>query len=85
VNSPFLWKSIWKFKTSLRVAFFVLKTALGKILILDNLRKMNVIVVDWCCMCKKSWESIDYLLHCKVARELWSLHFQLFGVVWVMP
>jgi hypothetical protein len=25
-----------------------------KILILDNLKKMNIIVVDWCCMCKKS-------------------------------
>jgi hypothetical protein len=75
-------ESIWKFKTSSRVAFFMWKTDLGKIL--DNLRKMNVIVV-WCCMRKKSGESIDHLLLlCKVA-ELWSLHFQLFGVVWVMP
>jgi len=28
--------------------------ALGKILTLDNLRKMNVIVVDLCYICKKS-------------------------------
>jgi hypothetical protein len=54
--------------------------ALGKILILDNLRKQNVIVVDLCCMCKKSGKSIDYiLLHCKVARDLWSLLFHFFG------
>jgi hypothetical protein len=32
-------------------------TALGKILTLDNLRKINVIVVDWCLMCKKNWKS----------------------------
>jgi hypothetical protein len=38
---------------------------------LDNLRKKNVMVVEWCCMYKKSGESIDYLLiHCEVAKEL---------------
>jgi hypothetical protein len=52
---------------------------------LDNLRKWNVIVVDWCCMCKKNVESIDYLLHCEVERDLWSLPFNLFGIGWVMP
>lgn len=36
-------------------------------------------------MCKKSGESIDHLLfHFKLARELWSSPFQLFGVAWVM-
>jgi hypothetical protein len=53
-SSPFPWKSIWRVKAPLRVAFFVWTTTLGKILTLDNLRKRNVIVVDWCCMCKKS-------------------------------
>jgi hypothetical protein len=24
---------------------------------MDNLRKKHIIVVDWCCMCKKSGES----------------------------
>jgi hypothetical protein len=43
-------------------------------------------VVEWCCMCKKSGESIDHLLiHCEVARDLWSYMFNLFGVEWVMP
>jgi hypothetical protein len=37
-------------------------------------------------MCKKSRESIDHLLfYCKIARELRSLLFHLFGVDWVMP
>jgi hypothetical protein len=83
--SPFSWKSIWSGKALLRVAFFVW-TALGKILTLDNLRKRNIIVVDWCCMCKRSGESIDYLfLHCEVARELWIALFCLFGVEWIIP
>jgi hypothetical protein len=60
--------------------------ALGKIMTLDKLKKRNVIMVDWCCMCKRSGESIDHLLlHCEVARELWTLIFLLFEVEWIMP
>ena len=65
------WKSIWKSKAPTRVAFFVWMAVLGKILTLDNLRKKNIIVMEWCCMCKYSGESIDHLLlHCEVAIEL---------------
>ena len=81
----FPWKSIWRVKTPLRVSFFVW-TALGKILTLDNLKKRNVVLVDWCCMCKKSGDSIDHILfHCEVARELWSSLLNVFCVVLVMP
>jgi hypothetical protein len=53
---------------------------------LDNLGKRNVMVVEWCCMCKKSGVSIDpLLLHCEVARDLWSYILKLFGAEWVMP
>lgn len=57
--------------------------ALGKkILILENLRKRHVIVVDWCCICKRSGKTIDQLLlHCEVTRELWVLILHLFGVM----
>jgi hypothetical protein len=59
--------------------------SLGKILTLDNLRKRGLIVVEWCYMCKRSGESINHLLlHCEVARTLWSVLFSLFGVKWVM-
>jgi hypothetical protein len=34
-------------------------TALEKILTLDNLRKMHVIVVGLCYMCKRSGETIN--------------------------
>jgi hypothetical protein len=54
-NGPsFPWKSIWHVKAPTRVAFFVWSAALGKILTHDNLRKRNVVVIEWCCMCKKN-------------------------------
>jgi hypothetical protein len=53
---------------------------------MDNLRKRHVIVVDWCCMCKKSGESVDHLLlHCEMANALWNTIFSLVGLLWVMP
>jgi hypothetical protein len=79
------WKSIWKSKAPPMVAFFVWTAALGKILTMDNLRKKNIIVAEWCCMCKKSGESIVHLLlHCEVAMEVWNMVCHLFGVMWVM-
>jgi hypothetical protein len=86
-NGPsFPWKSIWRVKAPIRVAFFVWSTALGKILTHDILRKRIFVVIDWCCMCKKNGESMDHLLlHCEVARDLWSYIFSLFGIEWVMP
>uniref|UniRef100_A0A2N9IHE7 Reverse transcriptase zinc-binding domain-containing protein n=1 Tax=Fagus sylvatica TaxID=28930 RepID=A0A2N9IHE7_FAGSY len=82
---PFPWKSIWKAKVPPRVAFFSWTAALGRLLTIDNLRKRHLILVDWCCMCKRSGESVDHLLlHCPMAWDLWSV-LGLFGVHWVMP
>jgi hypothetical protein len=82
----FPWKSIWKEKVPPRIAFFSWTAALGKLLTIDNLRKRHLIIVDWCCLCKSSGESVDHLLlHCSLAWELWSMVFGLFGVCWVMP
>jgi hypothetical protein len=84
-SSFFPWKSIWRLKTLIRVAFFVWTAALGKILTVDNLRKRRIIIVDWCCMCKHQGDSVDnLLLHCDMARELWSMVLCLFGVQRVM-
>jgi hypothetical protein len=53
--------------------------------LIDNLRKRYIIIVDWCCMCKVSGESVDHLLlHCSIAWGLWSLVFSMFGVNWVL-
>jgi hypothetical protein len=86
IHSSFPWKNIWKVKVPSRVAFFMWPATLGKIITLDNLRKMNIIVMEWCYVCKNCGESIDHLFtHCMIATKLWSIILQLFVVVWVMP
>jgi hypothetical protein len=60
--------------------------ALGKILTHDNLRKREIITVDWCCMSKNNGESVAHiLLHCPIARELWDMLLCLLGVTGVIP
>jgi hypothetical protein len=82
----FPWKSIWRTKVPLEVAFFAWAVVLGKILTLDNLRKMRAIVIDRCCMCKKNEEFVYHLLlHCNVACVLWNAIFSRFSLSWVMP
>jgi hypothetical protein len=81
----FPWKGIWRVKALKWVSFFVWTAALGKILAHDNLRRRHIVVVEWCCMCKKNGESIDHLLYCDVARVVWCSFYRLFGVEWVMP
>jgi hypothetical protein len=82
----FLWNGIWRVKAPKWVTFFVWTTALGKILTHDNLRRRVIVVVEWRVMCKKHGESVNHLLlHCDVARVVWSYFYSLFGVEWVMP
>ena len=69
-----------------RVAFFFWIAALGNIITINNLQKQKILILDWCCMCKRNGESVDHLLilfpH---ASDLWSMVFTLFGIYWVMP
>ena len=82
----FPWRSIWRPKVPSRVAFFLCTAALVQILAVDNMRKRHVLVINWCCMCKRSAKMVDHLvLHCSSARELWSMVFSLFGIQWTMP
>ena len=79
----FPWKSIWMVKVPSKMVFFVWTAGLLKILIVNNLHKRHILIVDWCCMCKCSGEFIDHLLpHCSMATDKWSFVFTL---SWVMP
>ena len=53
---------------------------LRKCLMIDNLHKRKVWILDWCYMCKRNGESVDHLfLHCPLASDLWSM---VFGPFW---
>jgi hypothetical protein len=53
---------------------------------MDNLRKRHVIVVDWCCMCKRGEEFVDHLLfHCEIVSALSSAVFSHVGLALAMP
>ncbi|KAG6733581.1 hypothetical protein I3842_01G232100 [Carya illinoinensis] len=48
--------------------------------------KRDIMVMDWCYICKKSGESTDHLLlHCEIAMTLWNEVFTQLGLAWVMP
>lgn len=75
----FPWNSIWRNKVSLRASFFVWTAIIGKILTMYISRK-HVIVVDWCCMCKKSSKFVDHLLfHYKIASAYRVLFLNRLG------
>ena len=84
-EQPFPWKITWRSKALPRVTFFGWTAALGKILIIDHLRKTKIRITDFCCMCKCKGESVDHIfLHFPIASDLWSMILDLFGVSWVM-
>jgi hypothetical protein len=72
----FPWKSKWKAKDPPWVAFFTWTVSLGRILTADNLRRRNIILMNWCCMCKVDGESVIIcfciVLWLKVCR-IWFL------------
>ena len=82
----FPWKLLWKPKVPPKVSFLFGQRLWEKFLTIDNLRSRKVVVVDWCCMCKRNGVITDHLLlHCPVSQELWNTVCSLFGVHWVMP
>ena len=79
--SHFPWKSIWRSKALSRVVFFTWMAVLEKILTFDNLKKMNLIVINRCYLCKSNGETIDHhLLHCEIACSLWYAIFSQVGL-----
>ncbi|XP_059671114.1 uncharacterized protein LOC132316672 [Cornus florida] len=77
-------KAIWRPKAPLKVAFFFWTAAWGSILTVDNLRKRSHVVVNRCCLCKTTGESVNHLLiQCSEARDVWSMLLGAFGLPWV--
>lgn len=80
-GTPFPLKTIWRIEVLLRVTFFAWSATLKKILTMENVRKLHVIVVDWCCMCKRNGEFMDHLfIHCDVVCTLWNAIFNRVGL-----
>lgn len=67
------------------MTIFLAWTSLKKILTMKNLQKCRVIILDYCCICKKSGKTVDHLLlHSEVARVLWVALFNRLELAWVM-
>ncbi|KAF5461636.1 hypothetical protein F2P56_017715 [Juglans regia] len=85
-NIPFPWRRIWRNKAPPKAVFFTWTSALGRILTTDNLRKRRIVILDWCCMCKRSGETVEHLLlHCETSRALWVEVFSRIELSFVMP
>ena len=83
VGSVLVWETVLVCEGSLKAAFFVDShhSCFGKILIVNNPRKWEKIIIDWCYMCKSSDNTVYHLLlHFFFNSELWSLVSSLNGV-----
>lgn len=59
---------------------------ISTILIIHNLRKRKMIVVNTCPICLVDEETIDQLLvNCKMAQQLWNSALRWFDLWWVLP
>ena len=77
---------IWNSLVPPRVSFFAWEATWKNALTLDRIQKRGFSLANRCYLCLVEEESIDHiLLHCGLARSLWSLLFSLFGVSWVLP
>ncbi|RVX03908.1 putative ribonuclease H protein [Vitis vinifera] len=77
---------IWNSVVPPRVSFFVWEATWKKSITLDRLQRRGFSLANRCYLCLVEEESIDHiLLHCGLARSLWSFLFSLFGVSWVLP
>jgi hypothetical protein len=86
VGTRFSWKCVWRTQAPSRAAFFSWLATLGKILTLENLKNRHVIMINRCCMCRKTEKSMDHLLlHCDVASALCNSLFSSFKLSWIIP
>jgi mannosylglycoprotein endo-beta-mannosidase len=80
------WRGVWRSRCPSRISFFVWEAMHGRILTIDNLRRRGVYMADWCFLCRGDGESVHHvLLHCSMARGLWSHVLSITNFHWVMP
>ena len=73
---------IWNSLVPPRVSFFAWEATWKKSVTLDRLQKRGFSLANRCYLCLVEEESIDQiLLHCGLARSLWSLLFSLWSFV----
>jgi hypothetical protein len=61
----FPWKSVWNVNAPPCIAFFTWTIALGRVLMIDNLRRRGFTLINFCFLCKKNEETIN-LIHCEL-------------------
>lgn len=62
----FPWKSVWKLKVATKASFLLWTAALEKTITTDNLRKRQLVVLDWYCMCKEDGGLGIFYVRCLV-------------------
>ena len=84
---PFPWRCLCSVHVPKKVPSLVCAAMLNKNLIIGNLVKGGIPLINWCCVCKASNESVGHLLlHCAVAHNYGYFFSRLLGAVqWVMP
>lgn len=86
VDERWPWKLNWKTKSPPKVACFAWLVCKKACLTQEVLQKKGWQICSRCVMCEQDAEVNDHLfLHCKIARNLWSMFLAMLGVNWVMP
>ncbi|KAF3653304.1 putative transcription elongation factor SPT5 -like protein 1 [Capsicum annuum] len=77
-------RKIWKVKIPLKVVCFTWLLAKEAVLMHDNLRKRDIILVTHCCLCGEVAETVSHLfLHCRITDQLWKIFINLRGIQWM--
>lgn len=80
-GKPFPWRCLCSINVPKKVPSLVCAAMLNKNLIIGNLVKGVLPLINWCCVCKASNESVGHLLlHCAVAHSYSYFFSRLLGV-----
>ena len=79
-------RSIWNPIVLSKLGFFAWEASWGKVLILDQLKRRGIPLVNRCFLCEENEETIDHLfIHCSRAKMLWDLLLAITDSNWVFP